>query len=196
METDGSSTVALTVANTAWRDAFDALEASGALEAFDALQALEALVDRIVRAALDEAAATPWLRTGEVSLLLTDDAEIRTLNATYRERDKATNVLSFPGLDLVDGKASKPPLPGPVTLGDVAISFERMAEEAKAERKGQTDHFAHLLVHGTLHLLGYDHTDDGRARVMEDLEAVILKSLGFSAPYAAFADADHPGMAT
>ena len=181
METDGSSTVALTVANAAWQDAFDALEA---------------LVERIVRVALYEAATTRWLQAGEVSLLLTDDAEIRTLNATYRERDRATNVLSFPGLDLIDGKTSKPPPPGMAALGDVVISFERMAEEAEAEQKGQADHFAHLLVHGTLHLLGFDHTDDARARVMEDLEAVILKSLGFSAPYAAFADVDQPGMAT
>ncbi len=181
MDSDGSSTVALTVASTAWRDAFEALEP---------------LALRIVRATLDEAAAAPWLKAGEVSLLLTDDQEIRALNATYRSRDQATNVLSFPGLDLADGQAGMTPPPGPAVLGDVVISFERLAEEALAERKGLADHFAHLLVHGTLHLLGYDHGNDAQAQVMEGLEATILKMLGYSAPYAAFAETGDVSAAT
>ena len=181
MDSDGSSTVALTVASTAWQDAFEALEP---------------LASRIVRATLDEAAAVPWLKAGEVSLLLTDDEEIRALNAAYRSRDRATNVLSFPGLDLVDGQTPTIPPPGLAMLGDIVISFERLAEEALAEKKGLIDHFAHLLVHGTLHLLGYDHGDDAQAQVMEGLETDILKTLGFSAPYAAFADADGVGAVT
>lgn len=181
MDSDGSSTVVLTVASTAWQDAFDALEP---------------LALRIVRTTLDQATLVPWLKAGEVSLLLTDDQEIRALNATYRARDRATNVLSFPGLDLVDGQAGLTPPPGPAVLGDVVISFERLAEEAAAERKSLLDHFVHLLVHGTLHLLGYDHGDDAKARVMEGLEATILKTLGFSAPYAVFAEADGAGAAT
>lgn len=181
MDIDGSSTVALTVASTLWQDRFEALEP---------------LALRIVRATLDQAALEPWLKAGEVSLLLTDDPEIRALNATYRARDRATNVLSFPGLDLIDGQATMTPPPGPAVLGDVVMSFERLAKEALAQQKGLVDHFAHLLVHGTLHLLGYDHGDDARARVMEGLEATILKTLGFSAPYAAFAEADGVGAAT
>lgn len=181
MDIDGPSTVALTVASTAWHDAFEALEP---------------LALRIVKATLDQAAPAPWLKAGEVSLLLTDDPEIRALNATYRARDRATNVLSFPGLDLMDGQTSMAPPPGPAVLGDVVISFDRLAEEAAEQQKDLTDHFAHLLVHGTLHLLGYDHGDDARADVMEGLEAIILKTLGFSAPYAVFADADPVGAVT
>lgn len=181
MDIDGSSTVALTVASTAWQDAFEALEP---------------LAARIVRATLDQAATAPWLKAGEVSLLLTDDEEIRALNATFRARDQATNVLSFPGLDLVEGRAETPAPPGPILLGDVVISFERLAEEATEQQKALVDHFAHLLVHGTLHLLGYDHGDDAQAQLMEGLEATILKTLGFSAPYAAFAEADRVGAAT
>ncbi len=181
MDTDGPPTVALTVANAAWQEAFDALEP---------------LAEQIVHATLDQAAWTSWLKAGEVSLLLTDDREISALNATYRKRDQPTNVLSFPGLDLIEGQATITPPPGPAVLGDIAISFERLAEEATEQRKGINDHFAHLLVHGTLHLLGYDHGDDAQARVMEGLEATILKTLGFSAPYAAFAEADGAGAAT
>ncbi len=181
MDSDGSSTVALTVASSAWRDAFEALEP---------------LTLRIVLAVLDQATAVPWLKTGEVSLLLTDDTEIRALNASYRARDRATNVLSFPGLDLTDGQTGESPPPGPAVLGDVVISFERLTEEADQQRKDLTDHFAHLLVHGTLHLLGYDHRHDAEAQAMEGLEASILKTLGFSAPYAAFAEAGGVDAAT
>lgn len=181
MDSDGPSTVALTVASDAWRDAFDGLEP---------------LAHRIILATLDQATTTSWLKAGEVSLLLTDDPEIRSLNATYRSRDQATNVLSFPGLDLVDGLAEMPPSPGPLLLGDIAISFEHLNAEAAEQRKTLADHFAHLLVHGTLHLLGYDHDVDVRAEVMEDLEATILKTLGFAAPYASVAEADGLGVAT
>lgn len=184
MDSDGSSTVVLTVSAASWWDAFDALDAH------DAHDALEPLTERVVRATLETAAVTAWAKTGEISLLLTDDREIRSLNRTYRARDRATNVLSFPGLDLVEGEAKAPQAPGPALLGDIAISFERLKAEAAEQEKGLADHFAHLLVHGTLHLLGYDHDDDARAALMEGLEASILKTLGFAAPYAPFADAD------
>ena len=171
MDSDGSPTVVLTVASASWRDAFESLEP---------------LALRIVRATLAKATAVTWLKAGEVSLLLTDDREIRRLNRTYRARDRATNVLSFPGLELTEGRAAAPDLPpdpGPALLGDVAISFERLSREAKAEGKALIDHFAHLLVHGTLHLLGYDHGGDAEAALMEGLETSILESLGFAAPY-------------
>jgi len=182
MDSDGPSTVILTVASGAWRDAFDALEP---------------LVERAVLATLDQATSTASLQAGEVSLLLTDDQEIRTLNTTYRSKDQATNVLSFPSLDLVDGqtKAGEDQVetvmpPGPILLGDIAISYERVHAEAREQQKELTDHFAHLLVHGTLHLLGYDHDDDRRAEVMEGHEAAILQTLGFAAPYRPFTEAD------
>lgn len=175
MDTDGSSTVVLTVASGPWRDAIDALDP---------------LALRVIQAALDAGAVSPWLRTGEVGLLLTDDREIRSLNAAYRKRDRATNVLSFPGLDLIEGRAEATAPQGSVLLGDVAISFERLSAEAAEQGKTLTDHFAHLLVHGTLHLLGYDHGDDASAAVMERLEDTILEALGFAAPYAMPSETD------
>ena len=175
MDSDGSTTVVLTVASASWQEA---------------LGDLGPLAERIVAATLRQAAIAPWLEAAEVSLLLTDDQEIGALNATYRSKDKATNVLSFPGLDLIDGQADKRPPSGPALLGDIAISLDRLIAEAKTEGKAIHDHFAHLLVHGTLHLLGYDHDDDLRAETMEGLEASILDQLGFAAPYAFFSKAD------
>ncbi|MEZ5931448.1 MAG: rRNA maturation RNase YbeY [Alphaproteobacteria bacterium] len=181
MDSDGPTTVALTVNAPAWEE--------GLGEDLDPPEPLDAAAERIVRAALAAAVVTPWLKAGEVSLLLTDDREIRALNAAYRNKDRATNVLSFPGLDLIDGKADvgRPPA---AVLGDIVISHERLVAEAAELEKAPLDHFAHLLVHGTLHLLGYDHEDDGRAEVMEALEARVLKTLGFAAPYAPVAEAE------
>ena len=187
MDSDGSSPVVLTVAAASWRGM---CRAQGKIDASEAHDVLGALAERVVRATLEAAAVTAWAKTGEVSLLLTDDREIRSLNKTYRARDRATNVLSFPGQDLVEGKASAPRAPGPVLLGDIAISIERLQAEASEQDKASVDHFAHLLVHGTLHLLGYDHEDDAAAAVMEGLETSILETLGFAAPYESVAYAD------
>ncbi len=182
MDTDGPTTVALTVSADAWLEVLD--------EPDEPPDALSSWVERVVRKALDAATDVAWLKTGEVSLLLTDDREIRELNAAYRQRDRATNVLSFPSLDPVDGVIDGRRPPGMVALGDVAISHERLATEAIELDKAPVDHFAHLLVHGTLHLLGYDHEDDDRAEAMEALEAKILASLDFAAPYAPVADVE------
>ena len=181
MDSDGPTTVALTVTAEAWRTAIDELEPPDALQAF---------AERVVRAALDAGTAVPWLQTGEVSLLLTDDEEIRGLNNSYRARDRATNVLSFPGLDLADGETAIASPPGAAILGDIVISHERLMAEADELDKAPIDHLAHLLVHGALHLLGYDHDDDRRAEVMEALEAEILQSLGCAAPYASVIELD------
>ena len=113
----------------------------------------------------------------ELSLLFCDDAEIRTLNARWRERDSATNVLSFPAADLAPGEAP-PPL-----LGDIAIACETVAREAALEGKPFDHHLMHLMVHGILHLLGYDHLDDDEAQVMEDLERAVLDDLDIPDPY-------------
>lgn len=184
MDSDGPATVALTVTAPTWREVIDEPD-----------EPPDALVERIVRTALESAVRDGWLKAGEVSLLLTDDRQIRRLNATYRNKDRATNVLSFPGLDLADGKADSSPLPGVLALGDVVMSIDRLIVEAKALEKAPIDHFAHLLVHGTLHLLGYDHDDDSRAEVMEALEAEILSTLGFAAPYVPIVDADDARIA-
>jgi probable rRNA maturation factor len=182
MDSDGPKTVALTVSAEAWLDVLD--------EPDEPPDAFSSWAERVVRATLDRATDVDWLKAGEISLLLSDDRELQKLNAAYRQKDRATNVLSFPGLDLVDGKAEGACPPGMVALGDVVISHERLTAEADALDKPRVDHFAHLLVHGVLHLLGYDHEDDDRALTMETLEAEILQALGFAAPYAPVDDAD------
>lgn len=113
----------------------------------------------------------------ELSLLFTDDAHIRTLNRQYRRKDKATNVLSFPA-----PKAQKAKAFGP-QLGDIVFAAETISREAEDEGIAPDDHLAHLIVHGFLHLLGYDHEEDGEAALMEKLETAILAKLGIADPY-------------
>lgn len=112
----------------------------------------------------------------EVSLRVVDEAEGRELNRQYRHKDYATNVLSFP--------ADLPPALGLPLLGDVILCAPVVAREAAAQGKPLADHYAHLAVHGVLHLLGYDHETISDARTMEGLEVQILESMGISDPYA------------
>lgn len=114
----------------------------------------------------------------EVSLVFADDAQIREINGQWRNKDKATNVLSFPAFPLVPGG-----MPGPM-LGDIIVAHETVATEALDLDKSFEDHLTHLLVHGFLHLFGYDHIDVEDAEEMEALETRILASLGLSDPYA------------
>jgi probable rRNA maturation factor len=108
---------------------------------------------------------------------LTDDAAIRLLNRDWRGMDKPTNVLSFPQADLPEG------VDAPQPLGDVIIALETLQAEAAAEGKAPAHHLAHLVVHGTLHLMGYDHLEDDEAEEMEALERRILAGLGIDDPY-------------
>ena len=112
----------------------------------------------------------------ELSLLLTGDAAIRVLNRDHRGFDKPTNVLSFPGADADEDD------PGPL-LGDVVVAFETTAREATEAGRSLDDHVAHLLVHGLLHLFGFDHETDDEAEEMEALETEILAGLGIADPY-------------
>jgi probable rRNA maturation factor len=114
-------------------------------------------------------------RDFEVSLRLVDEEEIRTLNSTYRHKDYATNVLSFPA-DLPEELA----LP---LLGDIVVCAQVVMREADEQGKTAEAHWAHMLVHGTLHLLGYDHIDEDEALEMEALETKIITGLGFDPPY-------------
>lgn len=134
-----------------------------------------AAIRKAVRAAL--AAELPPKAATSLSILLTDDAEMRKLNAGWRAKDKPTNVLSFPAENAVD------PARPPEFLGDVALGLATCKREAREQGKTFADHVAHLTVHGVLHLLGYDHMDDEQAEAMEPLETDILASLGIADPY-------------
>lgn len=118
-----------------------------------------------------------------VSLLLTDDETMRRLNRSYRGQDKATNVLSFPAAAGPEEQCAPPHPDEPPWLGDIAVSLEAAMREAEDEGKPLADHVCHLIVHGMLHLLGYDHEDDADARIMEHLETRVLAELGVPDPY-------------
>lgn len=132
----------------------------------------------VVRRAIAKAAAFEG-KLGEVAVLLTDDAAIRVMNATWRGIDKPTNVLSFP---------AAAPAREAGQCGDIAIAFETTAREAREENKSLRDHLSHLCVHGLLHLAGLDHETDADATAMETLETKILATLGIADPYADSAD--------
>lgn len=120
----------------------------------------------------------------EISLMACDDARITALNAEFREKPTPTNVLSWPSEERgAEEPGATPPPPVDLELGDIAIAYETCAREAEEAGKEFTDHVTHLLVHGTLHLLGYDHIDDKDAGLMEGLEVEILGKLGIADPY-------------
>ena len=147
--------VALRVEAPAWRRAFPGAPACAR---------------RAARAALD-AGGMDSLPAGGVCIVLADDSLQRRLNREFRGRDKSTNVLSFDG--------------APGALGDVVLALETIAAEAEAQGKTLAAHLAHLVVHGVLHLMGYDHERPGQARRMERLEIEILAGLGIADPYRA-----------
>ena len=124
-----------------------------------------------------------------VSVLACDDTRIAALNAEFRDKPAPTNVLSWPEADLSpveDGAAPRAPDPDPdgsVTLGDIAIAYDTCVAEAKALGKPVSAHVTHLLVHGALHLLGYDHIRDPDATLMQGIEVEILGKLGLDDPY-------------
>lgn len=121
--------------------------------------------------------------TIEVSVRYADDAEVRDLNASYRGKDKPTNVLSFPMVqaDLLDGLTNSDD--GEVLLGDIILANGVCLREAEEKGVAPQVHASHLIVHGTLHLLGLDHMNDGEADAMEDIERAALASIGIDDPY-------------
>lgn len=122
----------------------------------------------------------------EIGVRLTGDAEMRALNIAYRGRDAATNVLSFAlAADDASPEFDVPPPEGaPTLLGDVVVAYETCAGEAEDQAKPLADHLRHMVVHGVLHLLGYDHETEDEAAQMEGLERDILARLGVPDPYA------------
>ena len=136
---------------------------------------LEAVADRAIREAIKQA-EPEIVGVTELSVVLTDDAEQRELNQQWRGIDKSTNVLSFPQIEpfaLVSG-----------LLGDIILARETLEREAAEMEISFEAHFTHLVVHGFLHLLGYDHVEDEDAEEMEGLETQILAALGIADPYA------------
>jgi probable rRNA maturation factor len=144
-----------------------------------ALRAATAAVERTPHGELATGAATV-----EISVRLTTDAEVQTLNAQYRHKDKPTNVLSFPMVqaDLLDtvGQNSDD---GELLLGDIVLAHGVCSAEAAEKGISVEAHATHLIVHGTLHLLGYDHLEDHEAEAMEAIEIDALNSLGLADPY-------------
>lgn len=138
-------------------------------------ETLRRLVDSVLQATLQELGFDKI--DSELSLVFTNDADIREINGKWRHIDKPTNVLSFPAFALQPGQE-----PGEI-LGDIVIARETVAREAAEEHKSFDDHLSHLVVHGLLHLMGYDHQNDEEAEQMETLERKILASLGISDPY-------------
>ena len=135
-----------------------------------ALPGAEAVVERAAQAALGTV-------EGDIVVLLTDDAAVRELNGRFRDKDRPTNVLSFP--------APENAFPH---LGDIVLAFGVCATEAEAQGKTLADHLSHLVVHGVLHLLGRDHEDDAEAEEMEAEEREILAQIGVADPYIAEQD--------
>jgi probable rRNA maturation factor len=136
---------------------------------------LYSLARRAVRAAIVQAGAN-LPADAELSLVFTNDDQIRALNRRFRGKDKATNVLSFPA-------ATSGPDLGPL-LGDIVLARETVEREATDQGLAFEDHLTHLIVHGFLHLLGYDHDTQAEAVVMERLETAILARIGVADPYA------------
>ena len=150
----------------------------------DRLKGIEAPGDedfkRWVLGALLGAEVRQTLQSPEVSIRITDNAEMTVLNTTYRGNTGPTNVLSFPA-DLPTGVDAE-------LLGDIVIAAPVVVREAQQQNKALAAHWAHLTIHGTLHLLGHDHIDDDEATVMEALEIKILSKLGFNDPYQSTAE--------
>ena len=144
-------------------------------EAWDAFEDPAGLAESVIGQSISQSGVR-ISEGAEISIVLCDDAFIAELNRKWRQIDKPTNVLSFP---------SGGPIASTPVLGDIVIAFETTAREAAEAGKPLRDHVAHLLAHGFLHLIGYDHIADADAEAMEAMERAVLARLGIADPYAA-----------
>lgn len=147
----------------------------------------EALSIRAAETAIKQTPFLEWLdhaATIEVAVRFTSDDEVHVLNRQYRDKDKPTNVLSFPMIqpDLMEAVTENSD-DGEVLLGDIVLAHGVCAAEAVERKVSVEDHATHLIVHGLLHLLGYDHMDDAEAEAMEEMERAALRDLGLHDPY-------------
>ncbi len=138
--------------------------------------AAEEIVLRMAQTVFEHDGTSP---VAELSVLLADDTFVQSLNRKFRGKDKPTNVLSFPNAPTPAGALYAEPS----SLGDIALAYETVKAEAKTQHKSFDDHLAHLVVHGVLHLLGYDHINDKDAEKMEKRERELLKLFGIADPY-------------
>nr|WP_321507758.1 rRNA maturation RNase YbeY [uncultured Celeribacter sp.] len=147
---------------------------------------LEGLAETAETAVLRYFGADP--EAFETAVLACDDTRIAILNSDFRDKPTATNVLSWPSQERAT-PGDRPPLPEAelpgmeIELGDIAIAYDTCAREAREQDKSFADHVTHLLIHGVLHLLGYDHISDADAEIMEAIETEILATLGIKDPY-------------
>lgn len=164
MDSDSSHSIEVTVETPVWHSAVT-----------DPEQLCKSAVAAVLagEAAVADAAV-------EIGIVLADDDRVQVLNREYRGQDKPTNVLSFPAGDDVATAVGRPLL-----LGDVVVALETARREAADDGKTLGDHLTHLVVHGTLHLLGYDHEADAEALLMETRETQLLAGLGVADPYRA-----------
>ena len=150
----------------------------------------------LMQGKIEQAAASAFMRAKkpaafkrrafEINVILTDDSNIKMLNKNYRGKNKPTNVLSFPQIDLQKFRRTELdifPQKESIPLGDIVLAFQTIRAECLAQEKVLENHVIHLIVHGTLHLLGYDHMRAGEAKAMEKLECDILTILGYPDPY-------------
>jgi probable rRNA maturation factor len=140
-----------------------------------------AITVAIARTSYAALATTP--ASIEIAILLTDDSEIQSLNRDHRGKNKPTNVLSFPMFDPEDiATLADSPMPE-ILLGDIVLAQGVCETEAAEKGISLEAHFTHLVVHGLLHLLGYDHLEEGEAEAMEAIERLVLADLGYKDPY-------------
>ena len=142
-----------------------AVEASGLPSEADLQQWVERVLNEV----------EPGREEAQLTIRITDEAEIQELNRTYRHKDKPTNVLSFP--------FEQPPGLEIPLLGDIIVCSAVVEREAAEQGKPLQAHWAHMVIHGTLHLLGFDHIEDAEAEEMEGLEIALLAGLGYANPY-------------
>jgi probable rRNA maturation factor len=150
----------------------------------------------LMQSKIEEAAAAAFMnakkpaafrrRAFEINVILTDDTNIKTLNRNYRGKNKATNVLSFPQINMNNFRRTALdvfPARSDIPLGDIVLAYQTIRRECLEQDKSLENHVIHLIVHGTLHLLGYDHMRSREANAMEKLECDILEALGYPDPY-------------
>ncbi len=147
----------------------------------------DALIEKCVIAALAKCKTDTKGRPAELSIVLSNNDHVQELNRDYREKDKPTNVLSFPALES-DEPGHVVLEPGPIHLGDIVLAFGVVQAEAEEQNISFEDHLSHLIIHGVLHLIGYDHMDDEEAEEMEALEIALLNDFGIADPYLIEAD--------